>query len=201
MRFLAFKQHFSGLNSITFQDIKNVFGLVNQSQMSAWKKSGYITSIKRGRYVLNDQKVDALLLANEINDSYISLEFALSYYQMIPEITPTITSVSNKRKEEMRNQFGNFSYTKISPKLFCGFVLVESRLQKGRFIRIAEREKALFDLVYLREDLVDVVDFASLRLNLEKIRKKRIRQFVDLVAAPQIRKRLNNFLTYLDALD
>src|SRR3989339_2208421 len=121
MRFLDFKQQFSDFNVITFQDIQNAFGRVNQSQLVAWKKRGYIASARKGMYVMKDRNIDNLLLANEMNDSYISLEFALSHYQIIPEITPSITSVSNSRNEEIKNDLGNFYYYKVAPKLFCGF--------------------------------------------------------------------------------
>ena len=200
MRFLDFKQQFSDFNAIAFQDIQNAFGRVNQSQLIAWKKKGYIASARKGMYIIKDHEIDNFLLANEMNDSYISLEFALSHYQMIPEITPSITSVSNSRNEEIENYLGNFYYYKVAPKLFCGFVLMESSVRKGRFIRIAEKEKALFDLIYFRKDLKTDEDFASLRLNAEKINLNRVREFIALVEAAQIKKRLDNFIKYLDAV-
>jgi predicted transcriptional regulator of viral defense system len=200
MRFLDFKQKFSQFNGIKYQDIKNCFSEVNQSQLSLWKKRGYIKSVRKGMYALSDTDIDNLLLANEMNHSYISMEFALSYYQIIPEITPSITCVSNNRSESVVNEFGNFYYHKITPKLFLGFALLESSKKEKRFIRIAEREKALFDLVYFRSDLKAEKDFHSLRLNIEKkIDFKKIKEYIELVEAPQTRKRLDNFVKYLDA--
>jgi hypothetical protein len=200
MRFLDFKQNFADFNAITSQDIRNAFGNINQSQLSVWKNKGLILSVKKGLYTLSDTKIDLLLLANEINDSYLSLEFALSYHQIIPEITPSFTSISNNRNEDIHNNFGNFYYHKISSKLFCGFTLMESQTQSNRYIRIAEKEKALFDLIYLRKDLRDTQDFKSLRLNMEKINPAKLKKFISLVEAPQIKKRLNNFLDYLYAI-
>jgi predicted transcriptional regulator of viral defense system len=197
MKFLDFKQKFSQFNGIKYQDIKNYFSEVNQPQLSLWKKRGYIKSARKGMYVLSDTNVDNLLLANEMNNSYISMEFALSYYQIIPEITPSITCVSNNRSESIINEFGNFYYRKIAPKLFFGFVLLESLKKEKRFIRIAEKEKALFDLVYFRGDLKNEKDFHSLRLNIEKIDLRKIKEYVNLVNAPQTKKRLDNFIKYL----
>ena len=199
MRFLDFKRQFRDFNAITHQDIQNAFGAVNQSQLVAWKKKGYITAARKGVYVLTESTIDPLLLAQEMNDSYISLEFALAHYQIIPEIVPVITAVSSSRSEEVVNDFGNFHYHKIAPKLFCGFVLMESAQKHGRFVRIAEREKALFDLVYFRSDLKSAEDFAALRLHIDNIDCARIQMFIDLVRAPQIKKRLNNFVAYLHA--
>ena len=200
MRFLEFKQQFTNFNVIKYQNIANVFGQINQSQLALWKNKGYIKSVRKGMYALSDAEIDSLLMANELNDSYISFEFALSYYQIIPEITPSITSVSNERSEKVSNDFGNFYYYKISPKLFYGFTLIKSFVKKNRFIRIAEKEKALFDLVYFRGDLKNKDDFASLRLNADKIKINKIQKYINLVEAPQIKKRLNNFINYLNAI-
>lgn len=200
MRFLEFKQQFINFNVIKHQDILNAFGNVNQSQLSSWKSKNYLKSARKGMYILSDTDADFLLMANELNNSYISLEFALSYYQIIPEIAASITSVSNERSEKVNNDIGNFYYHKIAPKLFCGFVLIESSIKKNRFIRIAEKEKALFDLVYFRGDLKNKDDFASLRLNIDKIKIAKMQKYINLVDAPQIKKRLNNFVNYLNVI-
>ena len=104
MKLLEFKKQFDDFNVISYQNIKNVFGDVNTAQMSSWKQKGYLKSAKKGMYVLTDSQVDILLMANELNDSYISLEFALSFYQIIPELTQVVTSVSNNRQEEIENE-------------------------------------------------------------------------------------------------
>ena len=133
MKFLDFKEQFKNFNVITFQDIKNVFGKVNKAQLSLWKSKGYLKSVRKGMYVLVNSKIDNFLMANELNDSYISLEFALSYYQIIPEISRSIISVSKDRQEEVNNEFGTFYYHKISPKLYSrvyldsSFNITESR--------------------------------------------------------------------------
>lgn len=123
-----------------------------------------------------------------MNDSYISLEFALSYHQIISEITTSITSVSNNRNEEINNDFGIFYYNKITSKLFNGFYLIESTIKKGRNVRIATKEKALFDLIYFRSDLKNKEDFESLRLNCDQINLNEFKKFVDLVEAVQTKK-------------
>jgi len=199
MKFLEFKKHFDNFNVITHQDVKNAFGNVNASQISLWKQKGYLKSVKKGMYVLTDSDIDTLLMANELNSSYISLEFALSFYQIIPEIAQAITSVSSNRQEEIENGFGIFYYHKIAPKLFTGFTLIKSTIKKERFIKIAEPEKALFDLVYLRADLKNEKDFDSLRLNLAKIEVGKIKKYVKLVEAGSIKRRLDNFLNYCNA--
>lgn len=197
MRYLEFLQEFKDFNVISYQDIKNVFANVNVSQLSKWKKEKKIISVKKGYYLINNNHQDNLLLANEINYSYISLEYALSYYQIIPDVAQVITSVSKSRNEKIINECGSFQYRKISGNLFTGFILDPSIIKKDRFIRIAEPEKALFDLVYFRSDLKYEDDFSSLRLNLGKIKIKKIEAYLNLVKASQIRKRISNFIKYL----
>lgn len=197
MRYLEFLQEFKDFNVISYQDIKNVFANVNVSQLSKWKKEKKIISVKKAYYLINNNNQDDLLLANEINYSYISLEYALSYYQIIPDVAQVITSVSKSRNEKIINECGSFQYRKISGNLFTGFVLSPSIIKKDRFIRMAEPEKALFDLVYFRSDLKCEDDFSSLRLNLEKIKIKKIEAYLSLVKASQIKKRISNFIKYL----
>lgn len=200
MKLLEFRQHFKKFNVITYQDIRNAFGVVNKSQLYQWRKNKHLISVRRGMYVLSGCNIDSLLMANELNDSYISLESALSYYQMIPEIVQTVTSVSKDRQKEISNDFGNFCYHKIVPKLFTGFTLIKSNVKENRFIRMAEPEKAIFDLVYFRSDLKEKRDFESLRLILEKLKVKKMKKYIRLVKAKRIKSRLNNFLQYYYAV-
>ncbi len=200
MKYLDFVNKFEGFNSVSLQEIKNYQGGINSSQISNWKKKGLLKTVKRGFFVLPNFKIDPHLLANELNYSYISTEYALSYYQMIPDIASSITSVSKNRNEKFDNEFGKFIYKKISKHLFFDYILMKSEVD-GRNFRIATPEKALFDLVYLRSDLREETDFESLRLTLPKnLDIKKIKKFVELVAAPQIKKRLVNFVSYLYAI-
>jgi predicted transcriptional regulator of viral defense system len=199
MKFLEFKKHFDEFNIITHQDIKNVFGELNPVQLSLWKQKGYLKSAKKGMYLLADNQIDKILMANELNDSYISLEFALSFYQIIPEIAQAITSVSNNRQEVVENDFGVFYYHKITPKLFTGFTLIQSVIKNNRVIKIAEPEKALFDLIYLRTDLKTRKDFKALRLNFDKIEIEKMSKYIKVIEAESIKKRFDNFLDYYNA--
>lgn len=197
MRYQEFTLKFNNFNLLSLKDIEKVFGPVNRSLLFRWKKEGKIISPRRGFYVLQSDKTDNLLLANELNYSYISLEFALSYHQIIPDVAQVISSVSKNRSEKFTNVFGNFSYRKISGELFTGFRLIPSQKRENRFIRIAEPEKALFDLVYFRPDLGAKADFESLRLLTDGLKIKKIEEYLTLVKAPQIKKRIIALINYL----
>ncbi len=52
--------------------------------------------------------------------SYISLEYALSFYNMIPEKSETVTAATNKRNKIFDTPGGRFTYRYIHPDLYTG---------------------------------------------------------------------------------
>lgn len=195
MKYLDFSKQFNNCQIITYQDIKNVFQKVNHSQLAGWQKRGLLLKLRRGIFALPNKTIDPHFAANKLNYSYISMEYALSYYQIIPDIARVITSVSKNRGEKISNFLGNFYYCKMNERLFTGFTTVKSA---GGNFRIALPEKALFDLIYFRSDLKDKKDFSAMRFNFDqKLNLKMIEQFVQIVRAPRIKKRLQNFIIYL----
>ena len=196
MKYLDFRQFFRDFDVITYQDIRNVFGKANNSQLIGWQKKGLLAKVKRGMFILPDEKIDLHIIANKLNYSYISMEYALSYCQIIPDIARVITSVSKNRNEKIQNSFGFFYYRKITGRLFTGYVLIKSA-NDSKMFRMASPEKALFDLVYFRPDLKKGEDFESLRLSLPPDFKiKEIEKYASAVKAPQIKKRINKLIKY-----
>jgi predicted transcriptional regulator of viral defense system len=119
--------------------------------------------------------------------SYVSLESALRYHNLIPEHVAAITSVTTGRPREWENEFGRFFYRHIQPRYFFG---VEYRLVLGRqHAFIAYPEKALLDLIYFRKG-GDVPEFIqSLRLqNLETLNLKRLQQLARRFNKPKIHR-------------
>ncbi len=197
MKYLDFRQFFKNFAIITCQDIKNVFGNVNNAQLIGWQKRGLLTKVKRGMFILPDEKIDLHIIANKLNYSYISLEYALSYHQIIPDIARVITSISKNRNEKIQNSLGFFYYRKITGKLFTGYALMKN-VNSSKMFRMASPEKALFDLVYFRSDLKKSEDFESLRLSLPADFKiKEIEKYANVVIASQIKNRLNKLIKYL----
>lgn len=126
------------------------------NQLNFWSKKGYLENIIRGIYKLSDFELkDPFLLANFIySPSYISLETALNYYSIIPDIPFAITSVTvNKTKKFKIKDYGVFYYSHLKPELFFGFesILVEKKYSYN----IALPEKALFDYLYLKAKKVE----------------------------------------------
>ncbi len=142
-----------------------------------------LTPIIRGLYE-DDHNVDGYLLANAIyGPSYLSFDFALSYYGLIPERVYTYTSATCLKRKTKRysNHFGNYTYQDVPTAVFSLGILIKE--EKGYTYLIASKEKALCDKLYslkpvgsqkelkalLFEDLrIDEIEFA--KLNIEDIR-------------------------------
>jgi len=94
--------------------------------------------------------------------SYISMEYALSLHSILSQTTFTITLVTTKGPYTYRRENGIFEYHQISRKLFWGFG------RMGEFF-IAEPEKALLDLIYIRHVRKREFDMEGLKSLLDDI--------------------------------
>jgi len=141
-------------------------------------KKGEIIRVKKGLYVFGPQLARGPFsketLANLIyGPSYISLDYALSFYGLIPERVETVTSVSNKRKKLFNTPVGIFSYRYINPSIYpYGITIYEA--DKQHSILIATKEKALADTLYFSDKISDEVQmekylFEDLRLNRKEV--------------------------------
>jgi len=142
-------------------------------------KKGEIIRIKKGLYVfgpkLAREPFSKETLANLIyGPSYISLEYALSFYGLIPERVETVTSITNKRKKLFNTPVGRFSYRYINPALYsCGVTL--HKLDDRHSVLIATKEKALSDMLYFSDKMasgsqIEKYLFDSLRLEEKDIK-------------------------------
>jgi hypothetical protein len=146
----------------------DVFG----HQLSLWRKKGYLENIRRGLDIFSDEK--NRLSAEEISflvyqPSYLSLEYALSHYGIIPEMVFAKTSVTTKTTRTFSNGFGIFSYRHIQPKLFFGYIAKDTTF--GKYL-LAEPEKALLDYLYFNLGKInDEKDISELRINSEELKR------------------------------
>ena len=153
----------------TYRDYKNVIDKIKRDV-----DRGVLIRLNRGLYE-TDRHVDLYLLAEAIlSPSYISFEWALSYYGLIPERVMTITSASlNMHKTKIfRNQFGRFTYRDINENVFYEGQLDISD-NKNYHARIASKEKAICDslskwrVVHSLKEL-KILMFDDMRIDLEE---------------------------------
>lgn len=151
-------------------------------------KNNEIIRVKKGLYVFSPKNVKELLikesLANMIyGPSYISLEYALSFYGLIPERTTTITSITNKRNKLFTTPIGQFTYQYINAKLYS-YGITQLEIDDFHRILIATQEKAIADLLYFSKIIKDVKQlelfiFDDMRfdeMQLKKLNKTKMKQ-------------------------
>jgi len=113
--------------------------------------AGAIVRIKKGLYCFGEpfrkEPISREHLANLIyGPSYISIDYALSYYGLIPERVETITSVTTRRSRDFDTPFGAFSYHMLKlPRYAVGGVF---EIAGNIPYLVASPEKALVDKVW-----------------------------------------------------
>lgn len=178
--FVEFKNHLAKWPLISLSEIHKAFPTLDKRRLSEWCKKGYIENVKRGFYRFTDQPINqgvTYFTANKIyTPSYISLESALAYYQVIPEAVFTSTSISTLNTTKLFTSTGNFNYQHVKENLFFGYGLISL---SGLIISMANLEKAILDYLYLHPELNSVADFEVLRWNKEVLKQLDINRFSD----------------------
>ena len=148
-------------------------------------KNGKLIKIVNGLYE-TDSTVNGYLLAGSIyGPSYLSFDFALSYYGLIPEKVTAFTSAtcSKKRKKVYNNQFGTYLYRDVPEKVYpLGIKLVE----EGNYsYQIATPEKALCDKLYTLLPLKNMKElenvlFNDLRIDMDEFNKLNLQDIEEI---------------------
>ena len=155
-------------------------------------RSGAVIRIKKGIYAFGPGyargPVCKEALANLIyGPSYISLEYALAFYGMIPESVELVTSMTNKRNKAFSTPVGNFAYSYLHPAKYP-VGITQCEIDSSRHIFIASKEKALSDLIarqgsFSGPETLFTHLTENLRLDgseLMNLNKKRLREIVDI---------------------
>jgi predicted transcriptional regulator of viral defense system len=169
-------------------------------KISEWLGDQTLIPIKRGLYVLNPKTtgrpISLPLIANLLyGPSYVSLDFALSYYGLIPEVVHEITSVTTGRTKTYDTPVGRFSYEHASLKSYpLGIASVAN--ESGHFFLMATPEKALCDKLMQTSNLrinnvTTMLDYfeQDLRLDLDEFSKFDL-ELLKRIAAVAIKPRL-----------
>ncbi len=152
--------------------------------LSRWKTQGWLQSLKKGLYELTypeGRGVPDFFIANKIYaPSYISLETALSYYSIIPEVSMAVVSVTAKATRRFKNSHGLFIYRSIQPEAFRGYIIEK---HNGFSILIAEPEKALVDYLYFKTLRGGIFDKKAERIDrkrVEQLNKKKLESYAKI---------------------
>lgn len=106
---------------------------------------GILIRLTNGIYETDKGTEPCLLASSILSPSYLSLDWALSYYGLIPERVVSITSASlgNRKNKTFENFFGRYEYADVPTNAFSEGL---SYLESGDYIvKIATKEKAICD--------------------------------------------------------
>lgn len=201
MQFYDFEKRMKEYPLFTASEAKLIFSQQKNIlvQIAFWVKKGYLARVKDSLYMLSSAAKNAshMVLAGKIYaPSYLSLEFALNYYGIIPDIPGTYTSVTSRTTKYFKTDFGYFTYQKIKPDFFTGY---ETRVEKNISFNIATPEKALVDYIYLNKNKVraDFDFWKEMRIDEEfKFKKKKLEFYRKLLNDKKIDKLVESVLSY-----
>ena len=184
--------------SIKYKEYSNIYQKINKEC-----KKGILVKIKRGLYS-DDLSNDKEVIANICyNPSYISFEYALSYYGVIPEVVSTFTSATfgKKNNKIYHMKDSTFDYRSVPDEVFPMGILIMKN-SKDISYKIASKEKALCDLLYSKYPVRSIKDlktllFEDMRIDENEFLKMNF-EFIKEIAPLYHSNSLNVLIKYLN---
>ena len=118
------------------------------TKLSRDVKNGKLIKIVNGLYETDSNTSPYLLAGSIYGPSYISFEYALSFYGFIPEKVTIVTSATfNKKKKKIFNtSFGTYTYRDVPQTAYPEEIILKE--ENGYSYQIASKEKAICDKLY-----------------------------------------------------
>lgn len=206
MKYIDFYEQFKDLPFINITDVKTVFPDFDHRRMYEWQKAGYVKKIRRDFYIFSNKKQneeELCFIGNKLREpSYISLEYALNYYSLIPEAVFLFTYITTKKTALFETKIGNFSYRTVKKSLFFGYILKGN--EKSKY-KIAGPEKALLDFLYLRTDLKNDNDIKELRINADIYKNiidtDKLNKYLEIFGSPLLTNKVRLLEQYIQKND
>jgi predicted transcriptional regulator of viral defense system len=177
-----------GLTLFSPQDLRHLLGASEMSVrflLTRANQRGDVIKLRRELYALPDYSASDPEIANRLyQPSYVSFEYALAYYHLIPEAVYDVTSATTRTSRRFEALGKAFTYRRLKPSAFTGY---HPEKVGGRVTLIAEPEKAVVDSLY----------FTSLgklalpeRLDISTLQHDRLRAWADLYQRPELVERV-----------
>ena len=128
-------------------------------------KDKKLFKIVNGLYETDSNTPGYLLASSIYGPSYISFEYALSYYGLIPERVTTITCATfeKKKKKEYITDFGTFTYRDVPSSAYPEEIILKE--ENNYSYQIATPEKALCDKLYSLSPLFNYTNLENMLFN------------------------------------
>ena len=138
-----------GTAVLTGEDFRRIFRVSKfraKYFLEQYTKAGLFLRLKRGLYALRDHVPPEEEIANILyRPSYISFEYALASYAVLPEMVYTVTSATTKPSRTFAVEDKTFTYSTIKREAFTGYGPIK---RDNRTILMADPEKGLVDYLY-----------------------------------------------------
>ena len=149
---------------LELQRILGISAIAARFLVHRYAKRGVFLKLKNGLYCLAEQPPSELAVANRLYEpSYLSFEFALSYYHLIPEAAYVMTSATSRPTRALTAMGKTFEYHRLKTSAFTGYEPVKVGTET---ILMATPEKALVDTLYFvdlkKKSLGDRLDLRTL---------------------------------------
>ncbi|OGY32313.1 MAG: hypothetical protein A3C02_04195 [Candidatus Andersenbacteria bacterium RIFCSPHIGHO2_02_FULL_45_11] len=133
----------------TLRDFSSIFSISGQQAkyfLETYTKKGVFIRLKKGLYSVHGTVSSEEEIANILyQPSYISFEYALARYNILPEMVYSITSATTKPTRTFEADGKTFSYVKIKTEAYRGYMPIKTG---DNVILLADKEKALIDYLY-----------------------------------------------------
>lgn len=144
---------------------------------------GLLARLKKGLYMLKTDPVGETEIANRLyQPSYISFEYVLAEYNILPEMPYSITSATTKPTRVFTFDHKTFNYQSIKKIAFTGYSPIK---KDGQIVLTAGPEKALADYLYF---VVLGKKPMNERLNLLKVNRGKLLTYCRLFERKQLIK-------------
>ncbi|MGI6089790.1 MAG: type IV toxin-antitoxin system AbiEi family antitoxin domain-containing protein [Saccharofermentanales bacterium] len=132
------------------------------NKLALMVKQGKIFPIVRGLYETDNATPGYLLAASIYGPSYLSFEFALAYWHLIPEAVFVFTSATfaKKKRKRFETGFGVFTYRDVPKNVYPLGIRIINEGDYSYFI--AEPEKALCDKLYIMPPVSSIKNLEAL---------------------------------------
>lgn len=144
-------------------------------------KKGVLIRLKNGFYLIasrfrRGQEYPYEQVANLLfGPSYVSLEWALSFYNFIPERVVVVTSVTTQRNKDFSTPISRFTYRHLSLSRYSvGITRKKVDDQLGGFL-IATPEKALIDWIFFSSRNLDENELLEDLIEAKRMEKERLK--------------------------
>ena len=167
MNYQVFREKFSSFICFSNEQVVVAFPGFSRANYQEWLRHGYLVRLRRGWYAFADAMkkpgIGDYFAGRIYSPSYLSCEYVLSRFGLIPESVVQITSVTSLKTASFANAFGEFFYRSVKPELMFGYGIQTTG--DGLPVAVASAEKALCDFLYLNPRYATIDDMRELRLD------------------------------------